>query len=75
MALTKGETEMNTAELWTETHKSLCSQDWTVARRLLDELAARRDNRHWLGQPEAYGVPANAQPIRDRIALVNQKAG
>ena len=68
-------TNLTTSALWTETHSALTAGNWSDARRLLDELSARKDNRDLLSSVRAYGVPEMLLGvIGDRIDLVNSHA-
>jgi hypothetical protein len=64
-----------TDRLWDATHQALCAQQWSTARRLLDDLVLCDDNPDTLRSAREYGCPGELHGvIQDRIALVNTKA-
>lgn len=75
-----------TAELWSTTHAALVAGRWSIARRLLDDLARRSDYVDHLPSLASYvdALKRNdamtaldrgfAQLLVDRIELVNSRA-
>ena len=64
-----------TSDLFAAAHSALTGKRWSEARRHLDDLGRRSDNRDLLASVEAYGVPEMLLAvIGDRIELVNSKA-
>lgn len=75
-----------TAELWSTTHAALLAGRWSVARRLLEDLARRSDFSDTLPPLASYvrALESNgrspcldagfAQLLVDRIELVNARA-
>lgn len=75
-----------TSELWSTTHAALCAGRWSIARRLLDDLARRPDYVDHLCSLATYvsALERNdaMQPLEssfrtllaDRIDLVNARA-
>lgn len=66
-------TKTSTSDLWDATHSALCSQRWSEARGLLDELLLRNDNNDKLCDAEVYGCPESGYRsiLQDRINSVN----
>jgi hypothetical protein len=75
-----------TSELWSVTHAALCAGRWSIARRLLEDLARRSDFTDTLPSVEGYSVvlqltgkscPLDAGfrvLLQDRIDAVNSRA-
>lgn len=66
---------MTTSQTWTAAHSYLCRQDWTSARRLLEDLAKRTDNRDYLAPATSYGATGQMAAVLDaRISVCNRQA-
>lgn len=66
---------LTTDQLFDRASAALCNKRWSDARRHLDDLGRRSDNRDLLLPAARYGVPDMLLGvIQDRIDLVNAKA-
>lgn len=75
-----------TSELWSTTHAALLAGRWSIARRLLEDLARRNDYCDTLPSVSAYVAKQTSrddykaldagfsQLLQDRIDAVNSRA-